>query len=222
MTSSINDLIINTISEIRQLITTIDHSKSKEDLEFQNLLDFLEGDSTFYNFLEAQAGGFGPPNPLDTNTPCTNTTSPRSNFNFIANMEASRPWLVVDAIAVPSSQHPSPKHFEKLLCKFDLKSDVSPEDHIKQFMLSLRLMDVQHEDVVCRLFLYTFICKAYTWFFSLTIGSITSWTQLETIFLTQFREDKTSGVLFLELSWIKFNKKEKFKYFNQRFINLLN
>jgi hypothetical protein len=58
----------------------------------------------------------------------------------------------VDAIAVLGAQHPLPKHSEKLLPRFDLDNDVTPEDHIKQFMLSLRLMDVQHEDVVCNFF----------------------------------------------------------------------
>ena len=79
-------------------------------------------------------------------------------------METNRPWLVVDPIAVPGAQRPLPKHPEKLLPKFDPDSDVTHEDHKKQFILSLLLMNVQHEDVVCRLFLYTFIGKASTWF----------------------------------------------------------
>ena len=41
-------------------------------------------------------------------------------------------------------------------------------------------------------------------------------------FMTQFGDDKTFGVLFLELSGINFNKKEKVKDSNQRFITLLN
>ena len=41
-------------------------------------------------------------------------------------------------------------------------------------------------------------------------------------FMTQFGDDKTYGVLFLELSQIKFSEKEKVKDFNQRFITLLN
>ena len=40
--------------------------------------------------------------------------------------------------------------------------------------------------------------------------------------MTQFGDDKTFGILFLELSQIKINKKEKIKDFNQRFITLLN
>ena len=118
------------------------------------------------------------------NPPCTNPPSPRPNFNFLANTEANRSWLTMNAIVVPGAQHPLPKHLEKLLPKFDPENDVSPEDHIKQFMLSLRLMDVQHEDVVYKLFPYTFVRKASTWFFSLTAGSIASWQQFETTFLT--------------------------------------
>jgi hypothetical protein len=81
-------------------------------------------------------------------------------------------------------------------------------------MLSLRLMDVQHEDVVCRLFPYTFVGQASTWFFSLAVGFIASWQQFETAFLSQFGDDKTFGVLVLELSMIRFDKKDKVKVFN--------
>ena len=89
-------------------------------------------------------------------------------------METNRPWLATYFIVVSGAHHPLPKDHEKLLPNFDPDNDVTPEDHIKQFMLSLRLMDVQHEDLVCGLFPYTFVGKASTWFFSLTVGSITS------------------------------------------------
>ena len=46
-------------------------------------------------------------------------------------MASNRPWLVVDAIAVPRDQHPLPKHPEKLLQKFHMDNDVLPEYHIK-------------------------------------------------------------------------------------------
>ena len=137
-------------------------------------------------------------------------------------MVANRPWLATDVIAVLKAQHPLPKHPEKLLSKFDPDNDVTPEDHINQFMLSLRLLDVQHKDVVCILFPYTFVGQASTWFFSLVARSIGSWQQFENAFLSQFRDDRTLGVLVLELSTMRFEKKDKVKDFNQRFINLLN
>ena len=84
-------------------------------------------------------------------------------------MEDNRPWIVVDSIAIPGAQHPLPKHPDKLLHKFDPNNDVLPEDHIKKFMLSLRLVNVEDDDVVCRLFLYTFVVKSSIWFFNLAL-----------------------------------------------------
>jgi hypothetical protein len=46
-------------------------------------------------------------------------------------------------------------------------------------------------------------------------GQITSWQQFETAFMTQSGDGKTSGILFLELSRIKIDKKENIKDFNQ-------
>ena len=83
-------------------------------------------DSTFYNFPEVEAGGYGPPQPLETNPPCTNPPSPRKNFNFLPNMAVNRPWLAADSIVVPDAQHPLPKHLENLLPKFDPDNDVTP------------------------------------------------------------------------------------------------
>ena len=40
--------------------------------------------------------------------------------------------------------------------------------------------------------------------------------------MTQFNDDKTLGILFLEISRVNINMKEKVKGFNQRFITLLN
>ena len=90
-------------------------------------------------------------------------------------MASNRPWLAADVIAVPGAQHPLPKHPQKLLPKFDPDNDITHEDHIRQFTFSIRLLDVQHEDVVCRLFPYTFVGQASTWFLSLALGSISSW-----------------------------------------------
>ena len=99
-------------------------------------------------------------------------------------MSTNRNWLSTDVVAVPSIQHPLPKHPKNILPKFDPDNDVKLEDHIKEFMISLRLMDVRDEDVVCRLFPYTFVGQASTWFFSLATGSTASWQQFETMFLS--------------------------------------
>ncbi|CAF4261820.1 unnamed protein product, partial [Adineta steineri] len=142
--ATIDDLILDIIYEIRDLIETIEH---QGETGFPNFLDFPEEDSNFQDFPKVEEGGFGPPEPPENNTTGTTPTSPRPNFRFIATMATNIPWLVTDVVVVPGAQHPLPKHLEKLLPKLDPDNDITLEDHIKQFMLSLRLLDVQHEDV---------------------------------------------------------------------------
>ena len=99
-------------------------------------------------------------------------------------MVANQPWITINVLGIPGSQNALPKSLEKLLPKFDPDKDVLPEDHIKQFMLALRLMNVEYEDVVYKLFMYIFQGKESTWFFNLAPRSITSWKQFEIAFMT--------------------------------------
>jgi hypothetical protein len=134
----------------------------------------------------------------------------------------TRTWLDQDDVVIPGPQHPLPKHPEKWLPKFDPDSKQITEDHIKKFMLSIRLQSVEHEDVVCRLFPYTFERNASTWYFAQQPHTITYWDRFETCFLEKLRDDKTTEVLVMELSSLKMNPKEKVKNFNQRFLTLKN
>ena len=106
--------------------------------------------------------------------------------------------------------------------KFDLDDDVLPEDHAKKFMIDLKLINVEYEDVICILFPYTLKGKASTWLFNLFLISITSWQQFEVIFMARFINEEKSRILFLEILGLRINKKEKVKHFNQIFITLLN
>ena len=87
--SNIDDLIINTILEIRQPIIVITHSETSKDLELCNLLDFLEEDSTFFDSLGTQVGGSRPLDPPNTNPPLAYIPSPQMNFNFGGDIEAN-------------------------------------------------------------------------------------------------------------------------------------
>lgn len=70
-------------------------------------------------------------------------------------------------VAVTRGVNDLPNRPKKTLPKYDLDKIASPEDHIKIFMLTIHLMKVQYEDVVCHLFPYTFVEKASTWYFNL-------------------------------------------------------
>jgi hypothetical protein len=137
-------------------------------------------------------------------------------------MAAYKPWLTIDSIALPSPTHPLSKKPQNFIPKYDLDDNISREQHIKQFMDALKLMNVEHEDVVCRLFPHTLQGKATKWFFNLAPRSVTSWDKFEEAFVAEFSVEETPGILPLDLLGIRMNENEKVKYFNERFMSLLN
>ena len=62
-------------------------------------------------------------------------------------------------------------------------------------MDALSLMNVEHEDVICILFLHTLQGKATKWFFNLPPGSITSWQKIEEAFMVEFSDEETLRIL---------------------------
>ena len=72
------------------------------------------------------------------------------------------PWLDLDAVCIPGKLHKLPKNLEKWIPRFDPNDKIFAEDHIKSYMQAIRIGNVIHEDVVCRLFSYTFEGKAST------------------------------------------------------------
>jgi hypothetical protein len=154
--------------------------------------------------------GKSPSQPSTPTTPMENQNNP------------ARPWLDQDVVVVPGDQHPLPKHPEKWLPKFDPDSKQIVEDHIKKFVLAIRLRNVEHEDVVCRLFPYTFEGNASTWYFTQQPHTIVSWEKFESCFLEKFGDGKPPKVLVMDLSNLKMNAKKKVKDFNQIFLTLKN
>jgi hypothetical protein len=134
----------------------------------------------------------------------------------------NQPWLARDALALPGPIHNLPRHPKKLLPKFDPETSGLPKDHIKKFILAIRLMNVQHEDVVCIIFPYTFENSSSTWYFNLSIGSITRWMKFQKYFLDKFAEETTMGALMSKLFTATMSLKERVKDFNQRFMDILN
>jgi hypothetical protein len=167
--------------------------------------------------------GNNPPStpPLHTSPIPSPPPSPPRQPNTMAGVPRT-PWRTLGAVNVPGNQHDLPKNPDKWLPKFNPESRETPDDHINKFMLVVNLRSVEHEDVVCRLFPYTFEGEASTWYFSLQANSITNWDTFEDLFIKKFGDDKSSSILLVELSKIRMGPKERIKYFNQRFLKLLN
>ena len=96
------------------------------------------------------------------------------------------------------------------------------EDHIKSFMQAIRIINIIHEDMVCRLFPYTFEGKDSTRYFSLEASSIPSWDVFSKLFTQKFGDDKTLEELVIELYSMKTKGKEIFKDYNHWFSYLKN
>jgi hypothetical protein len=147
-----------------------------------------------------------------------NKEVPKVHHQLVNN----QPCLTKDALVLPRRSHHFPSHPKKLLPKFDPETSGLPEDHIKKFILAIRLMNVQHEDVVCRLYPYKFKNSTSMWYFNLPVGSNNSWTKFHKYFLDKFPEEMTIGTLMAQIFAATMGPKEKFKDFNQRFKNILN
>ena len=126
-----------------------------------------------------------------------------ARVNANQNPPPFQPWFFIDVVFVPGILYEIPKHPKKFLAKFYPDKKDPAENHIKKFVLVVRLQRIFHEDVVCHLFPLTFEEKASTWYFSLEQASILNWRTFETIFLNKFGENKTPTTQVIELSRIK-------------------
>ena len=86
---------------------------------------------------------------------------------------------------------------------------MSVDDHLQSFSLALEALDVEHEDVVCRLFPHTLKGKLASWYFGLQANSITDWDTFERIFKSKFISQRITAALMKELLALRKEKKEK-------------
>ena len=84
-------------------------------------------------------------------------------------------WRARTPLKLAPPLHALPQNPKNTLPKFDLKKGISANDHLQSFYLALEILNVEHEDVVCRLFPHTFEAKASAWYFGLQADSITYW-----------------------------------------------
>lgn len=124
-------------------------------------------------------------------------------------------WLARDALTLPRQFHNLPKHLECFLPKCDLESSKLSKDHVNTFILTIRLMNIQFEYVVCHVFSYTFENLASTWYFNFHVGSITNWSDFQKAFIKKFKEETTTSALMEKLFSLVMGPKEKVKDFNQ-------
>jgi len=134
---------------------------------------------------------------------------------------ANQPWKNSGDILV-ANPNALPANPEKWLPKYNPDDALPAEENLNHYMLAMNLSGVAHEDVVVRLFPYTFQGSVGSWYFSLPTGSIRDWDTFQEVFFSKFGDDRTIASLINDLSNLKANPNEKIKDFNSRFNKFLN
>jgi len=91
------------------------------------------------------------------------SSSSQHSTQFMAN-QPTQPWANPSAVLV-ANPNALPANPEKWLPKYNLDDGLLAEEHLNNFMLSMNLNGVTHEDFVIRLFPYTFQGSAGSWYF---------------------------------------------------------
>ena len=82
-------------------------------------------------------------------------------------------------LGIPRCPNEIPKGLGDKVAKFARNNAITSEQHLRDFSGLLNDYEVEHEDVVIKLFVYSLTEDARDWFKRLPNDSITSWSDLE-------------------------------------------
>ena len=102
------------------------------------------------------------------------------------------------------------------LPKFNGEGNITTLEHIRKYESILGLLDIQYEDVVCRIFPFTFEIKVSDWYFVIPIHTIHGWYDFKRVFQSAY--DIYNAIdIYLELDGIHVKDGESICEFNTRF-----
>jgi hypothetical protein len=143
-------------------------------------------------------------------------TSPSVTWS-LQNKEAHKP---LDITKIPGSPHKLPKDFKEWLPIFSGEDLTAPEDHLYLFLRSLESCD-QHEDILMKLFSYTFVGKAKDWFDNIFPRNNHKLEFLSGTFYQKIRKKRDYQSLCNQLHKCKRKSGEDIRDFNDRFNTLV-
>jgi hypothetical protein len=126
----------------------------------------------------------------------------------------------LDITKIPGSPHKLPKDFKEWLPTFSGEDLTEPEDLLYLFLHNLESCD-QHEDILMKLFSYTFVGKAKEWFDNIPPRTITNWDFFQETFTKRFKKKRDYQSLCNQLHNCKRRTGEDIRDFNDRFNTLI-
>lgn len=85
-------------------------------------------------------------------------------------------------LGIPGYPNEIPKGLRDKVTKFVGNNAITSEQHLRDFSSLLNDYEVEHEDVVMKLFVHSLIKDARDWFRRLPDDSIIAWSDLEKCF----------------------------------------
>ena len=118
----------------------------------------------------------------------------------MANVNANHPppppaWRDRSLLNLTPPLHDMPMNFDQSFPKFEPNEGIFVDDHLQSFYLDLEGLQVEHEDVVYRLFPRTLKFKAVSWYFALQENSIPNWNTFERLFRNKYGTQRTTTAL---------------------------
>jgi hypothetical protein len=121
-------------------------------------------------------------------------------------------------VAFPDYPHDLPaRKWLKCLPLFAGRSKELVEDHLASFSKLLDDFEVEHEDLVIRMFVSTLEGEARTWYKSLLNASIDGWDSFQEKFIERWENKPNNSSLISAFTHIKKNGDETVTDFNARF-----
>jgi hypothetical protein len=100
-------------------------------------------------------------------------------------------------VAFPDYPHDLPAgKYLKRLPRFTGKLGVSTEDHLADFLQVVDDFDVEHEDVVMRMFVPTLEGEARAWYKSLPDASIDGWDSFQEKFIERWSDKQDNLAVY--------------------------
>ena len=97
---------------------------------------------------------------------------------------------------VQNGQNPSLKVCSLYLPIFRKHRDENPVEHLREFHELMHQWEIHHEDVLLKMFMFSFAGDAHKWYHSLPPASISSLVEFHAAFTTHFQKLYPSDLIF--------------------------
>lgn len=118
---------------------------------------------------------------------------------------------------IPGAPHPISFDLGDKVVKFSGNNVVTGVEQLRIFIDMLNEYEVEHEDMVMKLFLHSLTKDARDWFRRLPNDRISSWSDLDKLFKEQYGDNTNAGFMLNDFNNIKKNPNESTFDFNIRF-----